>query len=154
MSDEFEDQRSDQLGAEGQADEQSDGADGAADESGAEGQAGDGATDGVGNEQGTITKDDATDAGAPMLPGSPGEPQGPEDALGEGLKRGDYADRIGSQQHAESAATADGGEPVYGGEDGDEVVDVKPRSELRSQNDRVSEVGDEAGEKGGVTTSS
>lgn len=101
---------------------------------------------------GATTKDDGTDAGVPMLPGSPGEPQGPEDAFGEGQKRGDYADRVGTNQHAESVAIEGGGQPVYGGEDGEEIVDFTPRSKLVSQNERVDEVGDEAGEKGGVTT--
>jgi hypothetical protein len=96
------------------------------------------------------TTKDGTDVGVEMEAGSPGEPVGPEDAFGEGLKRGDYADRVGTNQHATSVPTEDGGEPIYNA-DGD-VVDVKPRSEMVSQNDRVDEVGDEAGEKGGVTT--
>lgn len=46
-------------------------------------------------EGGVTTRDDATDLGVPMLPGSPNEPVGPEDALGVGPKRGDYSDRVG-----------------------------------------------------------
>ena len=44
------------------------------------------------------TKDDALDSGAPMLPGDPSEPVGPEDALGSGPKRGDYSKLIGYGQ--------------------------------------------------------
>lgn len=48
---------------------------------------------------GVTTRDDATDLGVPMLPGSPDEPVGPEDALGEGPTRGDYSQRIGSDNY-------------------------------------------------------
>ena len=76
------------------------------------------------------------DLGVPMVPGRPDEPQGPEDALGEGPKRGDYADRIGpsNYQPHEVVATTDG------------VV-------VNAQRPRVAEVGDAEG-KGGVSTTS
>jgi hypothetical protein len=49
---------------------------------------------------------DAGDVGVPMLPGSPDEPVGPEDALGEGPTRGDYRDRIGpSSYHPHQGTT-------------------------------------------------
>jgi|SRR5680860_109864 len=47
------------------------------------------------SQGGTTTRDDALDLGVPMLQGDSSEPQGPEDALGDGPKRGDYRDRIG-----------------------------------------------------------
>jgi len=76
----------------------------------------------------TIDRDPA-DLGVPMLPGSPGEPVGPEDALGEGPKRGDYSDRLGGESY----------DPHQGNE---------------AQRPRVDDVGDEAGKKGGVETAS
>lgn len=100
------------------------------------------------SEGGATTRQDGTDAGVPMLPGDPSEPQGPEDALGTGEKRGDYEKRVGGQ-HAESVPVDGGGEPV---EVDGEVVDRKPISRLVSQNERVAERGDVPGEKGGVTT--
>lgn len=71
------------------------------------------------------TRDDALDLGVPMLPGSPDEPQGPEDALGPGPKRGDYRDRLGG----------DGYHPHEG------AVPQRPRAD---------EIGDDEGRKGGV----
>lgn len=47
------------------------------------------------SEGGVTTRDDATDLGVPMVAGAADEPVGPEDALGDGPKRGDYRDRIG-----------------------------------------------------------
>lgn len=75
---------------------------------------------------GTTTRDDANDLGVPMLPGSPAEPVGPEDALGEGPKRGDYSDRV-SGLHYEGSTP---------------------------QTPRVADVGDAEGLKGGVDTAS
>jgi hypothetical protein len=72
------------------------------------------------------TRHDATDLGVPMLPGSPDEPVGPEDALGEGPKRGDYRKRIVGSSH-------EGGVP---------------------QNPRAEDIGDAEGLKGGVETGS
>lgn len=73
----------------------------------------------------TITRD-AGDLGVPMLPGSPDEPVGPEDALGPGPKRGDYSDRIGDPKR------------------------YHPHEGSEPQRPRVAEVGDETGKKGGV----
>lgn len=44
---------------------------------------------------GATTRDDRLDLGVPMLQGDASEPVGPEDALGEGPKRGDYSERLG-----------------------------------------------------------
>jgi hypothetical protein len=92
---------------------------------------------------GTTTRDDALDMGVPMLPGKPDEPVGPEDALGEGPKRGDYSGRIGPsnyQPHEVRAASAE------------DVADPnKPSVIVEAQRPRVDEVGDAPG-KGGVTT--
>lgn len=79
------------------------------------------------SEGGTTTRDDAGDLGVPMLPGSPDEPQGPEDALGEGKKRGDYSQRIGDSNY-------------------------HPHDGSQAQRPRTDEVGDEKGKKGGVET--
>lgn len=78
------------------------------------------------SEGGTTTRDDATDLGVPMLPGDPSEPVGPEDALGDGPKRGDYTDRIGDGYHPHT-----GSEP---------------------QKPKAADIGDEKGRKGGVET--
>ena len=89
---------------------------------------------------GTTTRDDALDMGVPMLPGSPDEPAGPEDALGEGPKRGDYSQRIGPADYHPHETV-----PVEG-EDG------VPAAKIVAQRPRAEEIGDEAGAKGGVTT--
>lgn len=92
---------------------------------------------------GTTTRDDALDLGVPMLPGSANEPVGPEDALGEGPKRGDYSGRIGPsnyQPHEVRPASAE------------DIADPeKPSIVVEAQRPRVDEVGDAEG-KGGVTT--
>lgn len=77
------------------------------------------------------------DLGVPMLPGKPDEPQGPEDALGEGPKRGDYSGRIGPDSYAPHEVTRD--------KDGKLTV--------TAQRPRVEEIGDADG-KGGVSTAS
>jgi hypothetical protein len=92
---------------------------------------------------------DGLDGGVPMLPGDPSEPSGPEDALGEGEKRGDYAERVDGE-HFEGQALPDGGEPIL--DDDGNVVDYKPKSRLVAQSPRTAEVGDAAGLKGGVET--
>ncbi len=79
------------------------------------------------SQGGITTRDDATDLGVTMLPGSADEPQGPEDALGPGLKRGDYSQRMGGTGY-------------------------NPHESAVPQAPRVIEIGDEAGKKGGVTT--
>lgn len=99
--------------------------------------------------EGGATTRDGTDAGVPMLPGSADEPQGPEDALGEGPKRGDYSERVDGA-HLESRAVEGGGQPVL--DDEGNVVDYTPRSELVPQTPRASDQGEVSGEKGGVTT--
>jgi len=73
------------------------------------------------------TRDDSHDLGVPMLPGSPDEPVGPEDALGEGPKRGDYRERLGGS--------------AYNPHRGDEPQ--KPHAD---------NIGDDKGKKGGVDT--
>lgn len=84
--------------------------------------------------EGVTTRDDANDLGVPMLAGSSSEPTGPEDALGEGPKRGDYSDRIGPSNYQPHAAS---------------VVDGK--TVLEAQRPRVADVGEAPG-KGGVDT--
>jgi hypothetical protein len=84
---------------------------------------------------GSTTRDDANDLGVPMLQGSPDEPQGPEDALGEGPTRGDYSGRIGPESyHPHETLIRDG-----------EIV-------VESQRTRVVQ-GEVEGKKGGVETS-
>jgi hypothetical protein len=117
------------------------------------------------HSEGGATTKDATDAGVPMLPGDPSEPVGPEDALGEGDKRGDYSDRQDGAEHYETVANPNAGNPVYayvdkngarvdeGTEGATRVqVDVEPAFVPVRQNDRVNQIGDVPGEKGGVTT--
>ena len=76
---------------------------------------------------GTTTRDDANDLGVPMIPGSPKERVGPEDALGEGPTRGDYRGRIGSSEY-------------------------HPHEGIVPQRPRADEIGDVSGKKGGVET--
>jgi hypothetical protein len=90
---------------------------------------------------GTTTRDDATDVGVPMLPGSPNEPQGPEDALGEGPKRGDYRERIGPSDYNPTETV-----PVADAEPGE------PTTKLVNQRPRAEQIGDAKGKKGGVDT--
>jgi hypothetical protein len=80
------------------------------------------------SEGGTTTRDDAGDLGVPMLQGDPSEPVGPEDALGDGPKRGDYSGRVGDSSY----------QPHRGNE---------------AQRPKASEQGEEKGRKGGVETS-
>ncbi len=93
---------------------------------------------------GATTKDDATDLGVPMLPGDPNEPQGPEDALGEGPKRGDYRERIGPanyQPHEVRLASPE------------EVADpARPSVRVVGQRPLADEIGDVPARKGGVDT--
>lgn len=94
------------------------------------------------SEGGTTTRDDALDAGVPMLPGDPSEPQGPEDALGPGPKRGDYSGRVGPADYQPHRSV-----PVTDGKPGE------PTARLVAQRPLASEQGDESGKKGGVETS-
>ena len=105
------------------------------------------------DEEGDVQKD-PTDAGVPMLPGSPDEPQGPEDVGGEGPKRGDYERRIVPSLDSHEAVRTDGGsgaagEPVHTEKGG---FDRKPHTRLESQAERALDRGDAEGEKGGVDT--
>lgn len=86
-------------------------------------------------EGGRTTRDDDADLGVPMLPGDGSEPQGPEDALGPGKKRGDYSKRLGDANY----------QPHEVVRDGDTVKVVE-------QTARAAERGDEKGKKGGVET--
>lgn len=100
------------------------------------------------SQGGVTTRDDRLDAGVPVLQGDPSEPTGPEDALGEGPKRGDYSKRQDGTDHFESR-------PVAGGmivDDDGNVVDYEPNVELVAQNPRVADVGEVKGAKGGVDT--
>lgn len=90
---------------------------------------------------GITTRNDATDAGVPMLPGSPDEPQGPEDALGIGPKRGDYTDRIGPAGYNPTQTR-----PVANAKPGEPTV------RLEAQRPRAEDIGDAKGLKGGVDT--
>jgi hypothetical protein len=93
------------------------------------------------SDGGSTTRDDLLDAGVPMLPGSPDEPVGPEDALGAGPKRGDYTGRVGpSDYQPHQSVPIDNPEP--GG----------PTARLVAQRGRAEERGDAAGQKGGVDT--
>lgn len=89
---------------------------------------------------GAHTRQDALDSGAPMLPGDPSEPQGPEDALGSGQKRGDYSKLIGNIQQSASVPN-----PDY-----DPTDPNSPASVLVDQTVLVAQRGDEKGVKGGT----
>lgn len=83
------------------------------------------------------TRDDYLDAGVPMLPGSPAERQGPEDALGIGPKRGDYTSRVGPADYNPHVSVFD---PESG------RIRLVPQRELAKQ------IGEVPGAKGGVDT--
>lgn len=92
---------------------------------------------------GVTTRDDLLDAGVPMLQGDPRERQGPEDALGPGPKRGDYAARVGpSSYHPHTT------EPIPE----DERVEGGPTVRLVPQRPRAEEQGEVPRKKGGVET--
>lgn len=94
------------------------------------------------SDGGVTTRSDVTDMGVPMLPGDPAEPQGPEDALGAGPKRGDYTGRLGGPDYQPHQVVA--------------VPDAKPgepRVRVVAQRPHADDIGDAKGEKGGVTTS-
>ena len=92
----------------------------------------------------------------------PSEPVGPEDALGEGLKRGDYSSRVPGN-HPTVVSTGEP-EPIYAYiKDGKEVkpgtagaervlVDYKPGTRVVDQTAGLADVGDASGLKGGVET--
>lgn len=92
-------------------------------------------------EGGVTTRADALDAGVPMLPGSPEEPIGPEDALGIGPKRGDYTGRIGPANYQpHQSVPIPAMDQVEGG----------PKARLEAQAPRAEDIGDEKGVKGGT----
>lgn len=93
------------------------------------------------SEGGVTTRMDATDVGVPMLAGSADEPQGPEDALGPGPKRGDYTNRIGPSGYNPTQT--------------ERIPDAKPgepHTRVVSQRPNAEDIGDESGKKGGVET--
>lgn len=92
------------------------------------------------SQGGVTTRDDALDSGAPMLPGDPSEPVGPEDALGSGPKRGDYSKLIGNREHYASVANPDH----------DPTKPDSPAFVLVHQNPLVEQRGDDKGVKGGT----
>jgi hypothetical protein len=75
------------------------------------------------------TRHDSLDLGVAMLPGDPDEPVGPEDALGAGVKRGDYRERLGDSGY-------------------------HPHQGAEPQRPRAEEIGEDAGKKGGVDSKS
>lgn len=89
--------------------------------------------------EGVTTRDDALDSGAPMLPGDPTEPVGPEDALGSGQKRGDYS------EWADRRYTASVPNPNRDAED-----PASPASVIVEQTPLIEQRGDERGVKGGT----
>ncbi len=91
------------------------------------------------SEGGVTTRDDALDSGVPMLQGDPSEPAGPEDALGSGLKRGDYSEFLDRRY------TASVPNPKHDASDPD-----SPASVIVEQNPLVEQRGDEKGVKGGT----
>jgi hypothetical protein len=93
---------------------------------------------------GVTTRDDALDAGVPMLAGDPSERTGPEDALGPGPKRGDYTDRIGDSSYQPHESVPN---PDYDPDD-----PSSPTTILVPQRPRADEIGDVKGKKGGVET--
>ncbi len=85
---------------------------------------------------GRTTRDDPGDLGVPMLAGDASEPVGPEDALGEGPKRGDYSKRLGDANYSPHQTVLDDNGEVR-------VVDQAPLA---------SKQGEAKGLKGGVET--
>jgi len=94
-------------------------------------------------EGGVTTRDDILDLGVPMLPGSPDERQGPEDALGRGPKRGDYTNRIGDSNYQPHETLPVNARQRKPGEAG---------VRLEAQRERAEDIGDEPNLKGGVDT--
>lgn len=88
------------------------------------------------------TRDDALDSGVPMLKGDSSEPVGPEDALGEGPKRGDYSEVVGNLRHSHSIPNPDH----------DPTNPDSPRYVIENQNQFVTQIGEVKGKKGGVDT--
>lgn len=93
------------------------------------------------SQGGVSTRDDVLDLGVPMLPGDPAERVGPEDALGEGPKRGDYTGRVGPSFYQPHTV-----EPVPDAKPGEPIVRVIPQRPL------TEDIGDMPRRKGGVDT--
>jgi hypothetical protein len=90
---------------------------------------------------------DGANVGVPVVPGSPREPQGPEDALGSGPKRGDYRDRQPENTvHTRQVAIPDS---ELKRDSVGNIVD-QPRMRTEVQNVNVHDIGDVPGKKGGV----
>lgn len=90
---------------------------------------------------------DNLDSGVDMADAAGDEPQGPEDALGKGPKRGDYSGRLDTTEHYESVPTGLSGTV----ENADGGIDNAPRFKLEHQNPRAGEQGTPPeGTKGGV----
>lgn len=87
------------------------------------------------------TRQDLTDVGVPMQAGSPGEPVGPEDVLGEGQKRGDYRSRLGGREYQPHTTVR-----IEDAEQGE------PHTKVVDQRSNADDIGDDSGKKGGVTT--
>lgn len=101
---------------------------------------------------GVTTRDDATDAGVPMMQGDPAEPIGPEDAMGPGPKRGNYEGRLNSGPHlvTERVPENERGNVELKDDDGNVIgIEPGPHTRLVDAGARASDQGDEPG-KGGV----
>lgn len=93
------------------------------------------------SQGGVSTRDDVTDLGVPMLPGDPSEPQGPEDALGAGKKRGDYRARLGDSSYRPHVVVPD-----------PDAKPGEPQVKVVAQWERAEEIGEVKGKKGGVSS--
>lgn len=119
------------------------------------------AADGQHSMGGVTTRDDALDLGVDMLPGDPGEAQGPEDAFGPGPKRGDYAERAPVGTFTTVEPNPDYNGPGVVGEDGGVEEIPAVRTVVQSSftgkkgagvSGRIAQRGEVAGLKGGVET--
>jgi hypothetical protein len=111
---------------------------------------GDPGTTATGNEVEAGTTRDGTDVGVNAVGTDGDEPQGPEDALGPGPKRGDYRDR------QPEGAVHTRGVPIpddeLGRDEHGNLVEGQPITRMEVQNDHVHNIGDVPGKKGGVHT--
>lgn len=89
---------------------------------------------------GVTTRHDALDLGVPMMAGDPSEPQGPEDALGPGPKRGDYSSRVGPSDYQPHITVPN-----------PEAGEGEPTVRVVAQREWAGQTGDSRG-KGGVST--
>lgn len=90
------------------------------------------------------------ETGIAVVPTTGAEPQGPEDALGPGPKRGDYRGRQpeGSLHMTSERIPED---ELERDEDG-RIIPGQPVTRMRTQNHEPHNIGDVPGKKGGVTT--